>query len=187
MKALVEKLKTLNTAKKDTIELLINLFVKTEFKKGWIFGGTIQSVPMLYFISIGLVRGSVEYKESTYTLWMLETGFLIPSHGFLATKGISEIIEILKPTTAYALNLLRAEKLAKEDVNLYKMLLEIYEENLLEGRKRELMLRIPNAVERRKYFNQMNPGMEKAITDEQISQILRIDKKYYYSIKRNNK
>lgn len=115
---------------------------------------------------------------------MLENGFLIPSNGFLSQKGTSETIEFLKPTQAYILNLMRAEKLAKEDLNLYKMLLEIYEGNLLDGRKRELMLRIPNAKNRLEYFKMNNPELEKVMTDEHLAQMLRIDKKYYYSVKK---
>ncbi|WGQ09040.1 hypothetical protein QG516_21245 [Pedobacter gandavensis] len=185
MDALITKLESLNSATKRTVDLLKTLFIKTEFKKGWMFGnGTWQSVPMLYYISSGLVRGSVEFKEDSYTLWMLENGFLIPSNGFLSQKGTSETIEFLKPTQAYILNLMRAEKLAKEDLNLYKMLLEIYEGNLLDGRKRELMLRIPNAKNRLEYFKMNNPELEKVMTDEHLAQMLRIDKKYYYSVKK---
>jgi hypothetical protein len=186
MDALIEKLGSLNTATKSTVDLLKSLFVKTEFKKGWMFGnGTLQSVPMLYYISSGLVRGSVEYKEATYPNWMLENGFLIPSHGFLAQKGTAETIEILKYTQGYALNLLRAEKLAKNDINLYKMLLEIYEEKLLESRHRELILHIPSAKERLAYFIEHNRELEKVMTDDQVAQLLRIEKKYYYSVKRS--
>uniref|UniRef100_UPI0018EDD8F7 hypothetical protein n=1 Tax=Pedobacter sp. ASV28 TaxID=2795123 RepID=UPI0018EDD8F7 len=174
MNALIDKLSKLNTGTKATIDVLVKLFTKTEFKKGWMFGnGAWQSVPMLYYISSGLLKGSVEYREVSYPIWMLESGFLIPSTGFLSKKGILEVIEVLKPTKAYALNLLRAEKLAEDDVNLYKMLLEIYEENLLESRNRELMLHIPNAKERLAFFIEHNPEQQKAMTDDQVAQLLR--------------
>lgn len=187
MDALISKLNTLSTATKDTVDLLTNLFTKTEFKKGWIFGnGVWQSVPMLHYVSSGLIKGSVEYKDASYTLWLLEDGFLIPSNGFLSKKGILETIEVLKPTKAYVLNLVRAEKIAKDDVNLYKMLLEIYEEILLEGRKRELMLRISNAADRLSFFSEFKPELAKAITDQYMAEMLRIDKKYYYSIKKRH-
>lgn len=186
MDALIQKLESLNTATKTTVNFLTTLFTKTTFKKGWMFGnGVWQSTPMLFYISNGLVKGSVEYKGASYTLWMLENGFLIPSNGFLSQKGLLETIEFLKPTQAYALNLIRAEKLAKENTNLYKMLLEIYEENLLDGRQRELMLRIPNAADRLNYFTALNPNLKKNITDEYMAQLLRIDRKYYYNIKKS--
>jgi len=161
MKALVEKLESFNTATKDTVDLLINLFVKTEFKKGWILGDSPwQQTPTLFYISDGLLRGTVEYEESVYTMWLMENGFLIPGNRFLSNRnGVTEIIEFLTDTHAYALNLYRADSIAKGNVSLYKMLLEIYEENLIEGRKRELMLRMETAEERINYYKKSNPSI----------------------------
>jgi len=161
MKALVEKLESFNTATKDTVDLLINLFVKTEFKKGWILGDSPwQQTPTLFYISDGLLRGTAEYEESVYTMWLMENGFLVPGNRFLSKRnGITEIIEFLSDTKAYALNLYRADNLARGNVSLYKMLLEIYEENLIDGRKRELMLRMDTATERINYFKKTNPSI----------------------------
>ncbi|RZK40374.1 MAG: hypothetical protein EOO90_15360 [Pedobacter sp.] len=161
MKALVEKLESFNTASKDTVNLLINLFVKTEFKKGWILGDSPwQQTPTLFYISDGLLRGTAEYEESVYTMWLMENGFLVPGNRFLSKRnGITEIIEFLSDTKAYALNLYRADNLARGNVSLYKMLLEIYEENLIDGRKRELMLRMDTATERINYYKKTNPSI----------------------------
>jgi hypothetical protein len=161
MKALVEKLESFNTASKDTVDLLINLFVKTEFKKGWILGDSPwQQTPTLFYISDGLLRGTAEYEESVYTMWLMENGFLVPGNRFLSKRnGITEIIEFLSDTKAYALNLYRADNLARGNVSLYKMLLEIYEENLIDGRKRELMLRMDTATERINYYKKTNPSI----------------------------
>lgn len=186
MEALIEKLESLKTATKSTVDLLKSLFVKTQFKKGWMFdNGAWQSIPMLYYISKGLVKGSVEHKDTSNMIWMLEKGFLIPSPGFFSQNGSSQTIEFMKPTQAYLLNLVRVEKLAEQDVNLYKMLLEIYEEKLFEAGNRELMLRITNATERLAYFKNNNPELEKVMTDDQVAQMLRIEKKYYYTVKRD--
>ena len=161
MEALLEKLESFNTATKETVETLKNLFVKTEFKKGWILGDSPwQQTPTLFYISTGLLRGTVEYDETVYTMWLMESGFLIPGNRFLSKRnGVTEIIEFLSDTKAYALNLYRADNLARGNVSLYKMLLEIYEENLIDGRKRELMLRMDTATERINYYKKTNPSI----------------------------
>lgn len=158
MEALIKKLESFNTATKDSVEMLKNLFVKTEFKKGWILGDSPwQQTPTLFYISDGLLRGTVEHNEMVYTMWLMESGFLLPGNRFLSQKaGKEEIIEFLSNTKAYALNLFRADKLAKDNVSLYKMLLEIYEENLIDGRERELMLRLDTAEERINYHKKNN-------------------------------
>ncbi|RAJ28079.1 hypothetical protein LY11_03399 [Pedobacter cryoconitis] len=161
MEALIKKLESFNTATKDSVEMLKNLFVKTEFKKGWVLGDSPwQQTPTLFYISEGLLRGTVEYGETVYTMWLMESGFLIPGNRFLSKRnGITEIVEFLSDTKAYALNLYRADNLAKDNVSLYKMLLEIYEENLIDGRKRELMLRMDTATERINYYKKTNPSI----------------------------
>lgn len=161
MEALIEKLESFNTATKETVELLKNLFVKTEFKKGWVLGDSPwQQTPTLFYISEGLLRGVVEYDETEYTMWLMESGFLIPGNRFLSNRnGVNEIIEFLDHTKAYALNLYRADTLAKGNVSLYKILLEIYEENLIDGRKRELMLRMEAAEDRINFYKKSNSSI----------------------------
>ncbi|RZJ87634.1 MAG: hypothetical protein EOO20_15610 [Chryseobacterium sp.] len=159
MEALIKKLESFNTATKDSIEMLKNLFVKTQFKKGWVLGDSPwQQTPTLFYISEGLLRGVVEYDETVYTMWLMESGFLLPGNRFLSNRnGETEIIEFLSDTHAYALNLYRADNLAKGNLSLYKMLLEIYEENLIDGRKRELMLRMEPAEKRIEFYQKSNP------------------------------
>jgi hypothetical protein len=161
METLIKKLESFNTANKETLELLKNLFVKTEFKKGWILGDSPwQQTPTLFYISEDLLRGTVEYDETVYTMWLMESGFLIPGNKFLSKKeSMTEIIEFLTDTKAYALNLFRADRLARHNVSLYKMLLEINEENLIDSRERELMLRLDTATKRINYHKKTNPSI----------------------------
>lgn len=161
MEVLVRKLESLNTANPETVRLLTSMFIKTELKKGWIVGGTAwQTTPTLLFISQGLLRGIVEYKGEAYTMWLKQNGFIIPDQKFLTNKQTTnEVVEVLGSTTAYVLNLYQADVLARENISFYQMLLEIHKEIILEGRERELMLRLKSAEERLNFYKSTNSSL----------------------------
>lgn len=185
MENLIKKLESLNSVSFDNIELLRGMFVPVEFKKGWILSNTLwQVVPMLYYISNGLLKCTAEDKGEVFTLWTMHTGFLVPGSGFLAAKTIDETIECIKNTKAFALNLRSAAKLAKNNPKLYQVLLEIYDESIMEGRRRELMLRIKNSNRRHQYFKVNYPDLYKILTSHEISELVNISRKYFFSVKK---
>ncbi len=156
MEALINKLNSLKTASKEAISLLEGLFFKTVFKKGSSLGSSpMRTSPMLHYVHNGLARGTVSYNGNTYILWLMEKGFLVPSNGFLAENGVTETVEFIRDSTVYSLDLYAAARLAKSNSGMYKMLLEIYEQSLIEGRKRELMLRLDISAERMEYVEEI--------------------------------
>lgn len=183
MDTLTEKLKSLHSASATDLPLLRDLFIKTHFRKGWILD-PFYSIPSLYYIETGLVRGSVTYKEESYTIRFQERGFLTVGNELFSENASLEAIEFLRDTTGYRLNLKKADEAANTNSNLYKILLEIYEENLSDGKQREVMLHIKNAKDRFCYLIDHFPQLAKVLTDVQAADLLRIEKKYYYRIKK---
>lgn len=173
MDKLTAKLKSLNAVSAQDIELLTSLFKDMELKKGWVLNNPAwKTKRLLYFISSGLVKGTITYHEDFLTLWIMESGFLISG----------ETIESIKDTKAFSLNLRKVAKLTKDNPELYKVLLEIYEDCLIEGKKRELMLRIKNAKKRYAYFKENYPELSEILTTDQTADFINIDRKYFYSI-----
>lgn len=185
MEELYLKLRSLKTANEAVIDLLENLFIPITFKKNWVLSNlTGISSANLYYISNGLIRGMVMGGKEDHCLWVKENGFIVPTNGFLTGVESVEYIEALADTTGYSLNLLRADTLARNNINMYRMLLEIYEEALLEGRQREVMLRLKKAIDRYNFFGKNFPYLKKRMTDEQQAEYLHIERKYFYSIKK---
>lgn len=184
MDKLIKKLESLSSSTKEATEILKNLFEETEFKKGAVIASKgWRPLPTLIYIREGLVSGTAEYLEKTCTLWMLESGFLIAGNDFLKTSRVEESIEFLRPTRGFALNLLRAEKIAGSQLSLYRMLFEIYEEIIEEYKLRLLMLSIKDATDRYTFLQKTFPLLFKKLTDHQIADLIRIEDKYFYRIK----
>ena len=112
----------------------------------------------------------------------MESGFLFSGNTLLSRKAINETIESVKNTRGFSLNLRKADKLAMHNPELYKVLLEIYEDCLMEGKKRELMLRIKNARKRYAYFKEYYPVLSDTLTTEQTADFINIDRKYFYAV-----
>jgi len=185
MEELKKKLLSLNTADRKAIDLLENLFVPVSFKKNWVLShATGISAANLYYIYEGLIKGAVPGHNQDYCLWIIDKGFIIPGNGFLTGAKTEENIEVLANTKGYSLNLFRADTIARNNVNMYRMLLEIYEEALLEGRRREIMLRIKKAADRYNYFYKNCPTLSNRLTLEQQAEYLHIDRKYFYHIRK---
>lgn len=185
MEELRSKLSSLKTANQKVIKLLENLFTPVTFKRNWVLShATGISAANLFYISDGLVKGTVSEGQKDYCLWIIDKGFIVPGNGFLTGTKTEEVIEILADTKGYSLNLLRADTIARNNINMYRMLLEIYEESVLEGRRREMMLRINKAGKRYEYFCENYPNICHKLTLEQQAEYLHIDRKYFYSIKK---
>jgi len=185
MDTLSQQLHGLKTADAHAITLLEGLFAPVSFKRNWVLSQTTgMGAANLYYITDGLLRGIVPGARVDHCLWMADGGFIVPGNGFLTGARTDEVVEVLADTEGFALNLLRADTLARNHIHLYRMLLEIYEAALLEGRRREVMLRMKTAQERYGFFCRHYPNLQRRATDEQQAQYLHIERKYFYSIKR---
>ncbi|MEH6307241.1 hypothetical protein RYH73_16455 [Olivibacter sp. CPCC 100613] len=183
MVELRQRLQSLKTANEKTVMLLENLFSPISFKRSWVISyPTGISTAYLYYITGGLVRSVVSKSSGDYCLWIIDKGFIVPGNGFLSGTKKEELIQVLNDTEGYALNLLRADTIARNNINMYRMLLEIYEEAVVEGAGREIMLRIKNATDRYNYFLMEYPNLARKLTIEQQAQYLQIDRRYLYKI-----
>lgn len=184
MQRLTYKLQNFRTAEKRLVDLLLDMFVPVVFHKGAILVTPIYSTPVLYFIEEGLVRGYFDSDGEQQTSWIMESGFLLPTKGIFSSNPGIEYISFLKDSRCYALNLFSVEELAVKEPRIYRMLLEIYEEGLREGKQRELLLRIKNAGERFLYFKSQHPRLIYLPIHDILASVLNIESKYLYRIKK---
>lgn len=185
MEELRKRLRSLKAADQKAIELLESLFVPVFFRRHWVLShATGISTATLFYISEGLMQGTVSLQKKDYCLWIINRGFIIPGNGFLTSAKAEEFVEVLSDTKGYSLNLLRADTIARNNINMYRMLLEIYEEVTLEGRRREIMLRMKNATDRYVFFCENYPDLCNRLTLRQQAYYLHVDPKYFYSIRK---
>ncbi|KQM65203.1 hypothetical protein ASE74_10045 [Pedobacter sp. Leaf216] len=184
MERLIDKLLNLRTAEKHLVDCLLDIFVPKVFEKGLLVSTPEYSFPVIYFIEHGLVRGYFVSGQEQHTAWIMESGFFLPSAGFFTGDLSIEYIGFLKESRGFALNLAKADELARKEPRLYRMLLEIYEESLHAGKERELMLRISNAADRYLYFKRHHPKLIYLPIHDILASILNIESKYLYRIKR---
>lgn len=184
---LTERLMALNTSAPEPVLLLKNLFVPIIFRKGTLFHCDGYASPLLYFIETGQLRGYYFYNQKEYTAWLMETGFLLPAAGFFTKTPAMEHVQFLTDASGYSLNLEIAVALAQEKPLLYRMLLEIYETALHEGKHRELMLRLKTAGERLTFIKQAGNNLIYKVLNPIAASFLDVTEKYFSSVKRNNR
>lgn len=184
MQRLTCKLQNFRTAEKRLVDLLLDMFVPVMFHKGALLVTPIYSTPVLYFIEDGLVRGYFDSNGAQQTSWIKDNGFLLPTAEIFSSNTCVEYISFLKDSHCYVLNLASVEVLAIKEPRLYRMLLEIYEEGLREGKERELLLRIKNAGERFLYFKSQHPRVIYLPIHDMLASLLNIESKYLYRIKK---
>lgn len=184
MERLIDKLLNLRTAEKHLVDRLQEIFVPKIFNKGLLLSMPDYSYPLIYFIEHGLVRGYFVSDEEEHTAWIMESGFLLPSAGFFSADPSIEYVGFLKESRGFALNLAKAEELARNEPRLYRMLLEIYEESLHAAKERELMLRIRYAEDRYLYFKEYHPRLIHLPIHDILASLLNIEPKYLFRIKR---
>lgn len=184
---LTQILSRLDTATPDALELLTSLFVAVTFKKGMILASNDQPCFKLYYIASGLVRGYFFYNNEEHTCWILEQGFLAPIAHPEGSGQAIEYIDFLAETQGWSLNLHKAEVLAQKDPSMYRMLLEIYQGIILEGKARELMLRIQTADEKYQYMKQKNEPLLFKLNNQILASLLNIKLKYLYKVKKRQR
>jgi len=184
MQRIIEKLQTLKSADPRLADLMASFFVPKSFKKGVLLSMPDYSYPILYFIEEGLVRGYFVNGEEERTAWVIESGFFLPSTGFFSNGASIEYVSFLKDSQTYALNLIQFDEQAAKSPGLYRMLLEIYEEHILEGKVRENMLRIHLAEQRYLYFKDRHPRLTELLSHDVLASYLSIDSKYLFFIKK---
>lgn len=184
---LTQILSRLDTATPDALQVLTNIFVPVTFKKGMVLTSSDQPCSKLYYIASGLVRGYFFYNNEEHTCWILEQGFLAPVAHPDGSGQAVEYIGFLTETHGWALNLNKAEVLAQKDPSMYRMLLEIYQDIILEGKARELMLRIQTADEKYQYIEQKNEPLLFKLNNQILASLLNIKLKYLYKVKKRQR
>lgn len=180
--SLKEKLSSLNTATPQSVKLLTSLFVPVTFKKGMVLNIPDHSFPMLYFIEKGLLRGYFFHNNGEYTAWLMDNGFLLPSGGLFCKEPSIEYVQFLSDSEGWSLNLAKAETLAQHGPLMYRILLEIYEMQLHEGRRRELLIRLNTSNQRLEFAKKLFGNLLDKATHPVLASFLNIETKYLYKI-----
>ncbi len=183
MKNIKQKLMEMNSSTPEAVQLLMDIGIEYEYKKGAVISNQQHSYPMLYFVEDGLVRGYLENEGNEHTLWLIQEGFILPSRGFITQISRKEHIEFLNYTRTWSVNLIKASVWASKMPVLDKMLMEIYETILMESFEREFFLRIPNASSRFEYLKQSCPATIYLVSKEIMASYLNISPKHYSRIK----
>lgn len=184
---LMEKLKALGTSTPETILLLRSLFTPVFFKKGMVLSINEYAFPVLYFIEEGLVRGYFYHQQNEYTYRVLENGFLMAMAGPENKKQVAEYVMFITDTHGWSLNLAKAELLARKEPILYHILLEIQQESIMDGKARELMLRLGTADDMYTYMNENNSSLLYKLNNQFLASLLNIKLKYLYKVKKKQR
>jgi len=183
MNKLEEKLWSMKTANRKGVEEIQSLFTPVNLRKGLIIGSPDYSSPILHFIEEGLVMGYSIIDGVDHPSWLAEQGFIPPIGGFFSKQPLEEFVQVLENTKVWYLNLTKTESQAQKNNDLYRMLLEIFEENLQLTRQREMFLRIPSAKNRfSKLIHCHKPYIYK-VNNEILAALLNVSKNHLIKIK----
>ncbi|TCD03493.1 DUF1963 domain-containing protein [Pedobacter psychroterrae] len=80
--SLYEQLSRLRTATPELVRKLTGLFVPVTFRRGTLLSVPDHTLPVLYFIEKGVVRGYYFYHQEEYPCWIRRGGFLLPGIGY---------------------------------------------------------------------------------------------------------
>lgn len=179
---LLRRLAALNAATPQSLQLIAGLFVPVFFRKGMILYLPDHSFPILYYIERGLLRAYFFYQQEEYTAWLMDEGFLIPFDSFFSPAPALEYIQFLSDSEGWSLNLSKAEALAQQEPQLYRMILEIYETELRQGKQRELMLRLGTAGQRIAFAEKSYGRVLDKVLHQVLASFLNIEDKYLYKV-----
>jgi len=178
---LIEKLQGLNNTKSDLIGKILESFIPKTFHKGLLLNTPEHSYPVLYYIESGLARGYFFHHGQENTSWIIKSGFILPS--FFSKTNSEEYINFISDTTGYSLNLSLLDGFAKMNSAFYRLMLEIYEEDMHLRMQREKMLRIKNAETRFLHFQKVYPELMYLPIHNIIASFINIESKYFFKIK----
>ncbi|WP_316814100.1 hypothetical protein [Pedobacter heparinus] len=184
---LAEKLTALSSSTPENTLLLSNLFVRVFFKKGMILSINDYAFPILYFIETGLARGYFYHQQKEYTYRAMENGFLMAMASLQHKKQVVEYITFMTDTHGWSLNLAKAQLLARKEPSLYHILLEIQQESIMDGKARELMLRLKTAEDMYVYLQESSPSLVHKLSNQILASLLNIKLKYLYQVKKRQR
>lgn len=179
-----EKLQTMRTADKRSIEELESLFIPVNFRKGVIIGSPEHFYPILHFIENGLVVGNYLFDNQEQASWISNGGFIPPIGGYFLKHPFPEFIQVIEDTKAWHLNLARAELQAQKNHHLYRMLIEIYEEYNLFIKETEMLLRVTNAYDRFTKFMTKSGEFKYHLKNSLLANLLGINEKHLFKLKK---
>ncbi|MFC3560192.1 Crp/Fnr family transcriptional regulator [Pedobacter jamesrossensis] len=181
---LIEKLRSLQNANAEIIDQIAESFIPKTFNKGLLLSTPEYSHPVLYYVENGLARGYFLHEGKENTSWIIESGFILPSTSFFAKTSSAEHISFISDSIGYSMNLSLIDDFAKVDPTFYRILLEIYEEDIHLRIQRERMLRIRHAETRFLHSQKEYPELIYLPIHNIIASFLNIESKYFFKIKR---
>lgn len=185
MEALTDQLKSLKTTSPDAIALLKKLFVKTYLKKGMVLGASPYTVPHLYFMKHGLIKGCYVVDGIEYPSWVADHGFIPVIKAPSAHQTFQEFLELLEDSCVCQLNLDTAALLAETSKPLRQMLNEITDDTLTLLKEGEILLRMPNAAERFKKYMERNKEVSDKIHKDLLADLLHMSTKHLFKIRKD--
>ncbi|TCC99991.1 Crp/Fnr family transcriptional regulator [Pedobacter psychroterrae] len=185
--SLYEQLSRLRTATPELVRKLTGLFVPVTFRRGTLLSVPDHTLPVLYFIEKGVVRGYYFYHQEEYTCWIRRGGFLLPGIGYFSDSYSIEYIQFLSDTTVWSLSLPKVEVAMRSEPLFYRMLLEMYEIKVQEGKERELMLRLKFAEDRNLYARKNFADLFEHVAIYILASFIGIERKYIYKFKKKYK
>ncbi|RYG54093.1 MAG: Crp/Fnr family transcriptional regulator [Chitinophagaceae bacterium] len=185
--SLHEKLSSLHTATPQSVKSLAGLFVPVTFRKGTLLMAPEHSYPILYLIDNGLLRGYFQYQNEEHTTWIMEEGFLLPLGGLFINEPSMEQVEFLEETIGWSLNIAKAGLLVQKEPQLYKMIIEIYEQKLADSKNINSMLRIRRAGERVEFVQKIRKNLIYRVLNRHLASFLNIGDKYLFAVKKKGR
>lgn len=182
---LISRIAQFKSANSQNTKILEKLFVPISFRKGTLLAPPEHAYPILYYIQHGLVRGYFLIQDQEHTSWVMENGFLLPLKNTIINHPIDQYIFFMESSSGWSLNLAKAELIAQKDVQLNRILIEIYEEKIQESAQREMILRIPDAQKRMETFIQHHPNLATKISNKIFASLLHLNLKYFSKIKKD--
>lgn len=180
---LMERLDALHAATPETAALMHGLFTQVFITKGSVLHWQEQSSPLLYFVERGCVRGYFYYEKEQYTSWAIEHGFLLPLNPVAKTAEI-EYAEFVTDATVWVLNIAKLELLKQPD--LHRMLLEIQQDCMLEGKRRELALRLQTADMQFLFMKRDQQELMDKLPHDILASLLNVKPKHLYKLKKKH-
>jgi CRP/FNR family transcriptional regulator, anaerobic regulatory protein len=165
-------------------EAILRLFEKVWFRRGQLLLVPGQTSQSIYYISRGLVRGYKRYEGYEDTSWFaLENHFLIPE-GCFSGHPVGEYVEVLEDSEGFVLPLRQAQRLMAEIPQLSLVFLQLLEDCVLQGKRREEMLRLSAAADRYRFLQESYPYVVRQASQEILASYLHLSPKHLSRVRK---
>jgi len=184
MIALDQRLSDMKNLTSAEVKTLSANFLRNQFRKGQLLLTPGQNLHGLYYIESGFVQGYITHNYIDETIWVKDGGSFLLLPGLFNQETSHHYIEFLTDATACMLNL---DPLLFPDASnhhlLYKLLQQVYDQEMLLSEKREYINHLPQAKDRYQLFKAEFPGIIGQVNNHIIASLLRMSLKHFVRLK----